>query len=110
MKALLLSALLTLSAFSGTAQAHGDHGMLDERGAMGLAARVVQKMTIRDYGFTAGQLDSSWQSISKDQVVLKETGPGFYVVEITKVGSEEKVYVKVLENGDISDVSKVYPF
>ncbi|WP_276783277.1 DUF6488 family protein [Thalassolituus oleivorans] len=110
MKALLLTAALTLSAFSGTTYAHGDHGVLDERGAMGLAARVVQKMTLRDYGYTAGQLDSSWQSISKDQVVLKESGPGFYVVEITKVGSEEKVYVKVLENGDISDVSKVYPF
>jgi len=110
MKALLLTAALTLSAFSGTTYAHGDHGVLDERGAMGLAARVVQKMTLRDYGYTAGQLDTSWQSISKDQVVLKESGPGFYVVEITKVGSEEKVYVKVLENGDISDVSKVYPF
>ncbi|MCA6062996.1 MULTISPECIES: DUF6488 family protein [Thalassolituus] len=110
MKALLLTAALTLSAFSGTTYAHGDHGVLDERGAMGLAARVVQKMTLRDYGYTAGQLDTSWQSIGKDQIVLKEKGAGFYIVEVTKSGSDEKVYVKVLLDGSISDVSKIYPF
>ncbi|MFK4754291.1 DUF6488 family protein [Oceanobacter antarcticus] len=110
MKALLLSAVLTLSAFSGITHAHGDHGMIDAEGAMGVAARVVQKMTLRDYGFTAGQLDTSWQSIGRDQVSIKASGTGFYVVEIVKVGSDEKVYVNVLENGGISDVSKVYPF
>ncbi|MAS25431.1 MAG: hypothetical protein CMI03_09030 [Oceanospirillaceae bacterium] len=110
MKALLLSALLTISAFSGTVQAHGDHGAISESGAMNIATRVVQKMTLRDYGYTAGQLDTSWQSIGKDQVVLKESGENFYVVEVTKSGSDEKVYVKVLLDGSISDVSKVYPF
>lgn len=110
MKALLLSALLTISAFSGTVQAHGDHGAISESGAMNIATRVVQKMTLRDYGYAAGQLDASWESIGKDQIVLKEKGAGFYIVEVTKSGSDEKVYVKVLLDGSISDVSKVYPF
>ena len=74
MKALLLSALLTISAFSGTVQTHGDHGAISESGAMNIATRVVQKMTLRDYGYAAGQLDASWESIGKDQIVLKEKG------------------------------------
>ena len=41
---------------------------------------------------------------------LKESGPGFYVVEITKAGSDEKVYVKVLDNGAVAEVSHTYPF
>ena len=77
---------------------------------MSIAARTVQKMTVRDFGYSAGQLDEGWKAIDGDQVSLKESGPGFYIIEITKADSEEKMFVKVMENGAVAEVSHTYPF
>ncbi|HBS41331.1 MAG TPA: hypothetical protein DEA26_01530 [Oceanospirillales bacterium] len=110
MKSLIIAAAMSLSLFSGQVLAHADHGPITQGGAMEVAARAVQKMTVRDFGYSTGQLDAGWKNIDGKQVSLKESGPGFYVVEITKAGSDEKVYVKVLDNGAVAEVSHTYPF
>jgi len=110
MKSLLLTASLLIAAFSGQAYAHGDHGAVSDRGAKSIAARAVQKMTVRDFGYKACQLDESWKVISQDKVTVKESGAGFYVIEVGNAASDEKVYVKVLESGVIEDAAKNYPF
>tara|TARA_Y100000034_G_scaffold85391_1_gene102413 strand:+ start:856 stop:1197 length:342 start_codon:yes stop_codon:yes gene_type:complete len=109
MKSLLITAAMSLAMYSGQALSHGSHGVVDADGAKMAAARMVQKMTVRDFGFKAGQLAPEWRNISESQVAVRETGEGFYIVEVTKAESEDKVYVKVLRNGDVSNVSTTYP-
>ena len=69
----------------------------------------VQKMTVRDFGYQVGQLAPEWRNISDSQAVVKEAANGFYI-EITRSGSDEKVYVKVMQNGSVSEVTNSYPF
>jgi hypothetical protein len=110
MKQLILTAAMSLALFTGDALAHGSHSAVDENGAKSVAARAVQKMTVRDFGYQVGQLAPEWRNISDSQAVVKEAANGFYIIEITRSGSDEKVYVKVMQNGSVSEVTNSYPF
>lgn len=104
MKSLLIAAAVSIAVYSGPTLSHGSHGVVNESGAIEVATRTVQKMTVRDMGYTAGKLSPEWRKIDESQVTLVESGEGYYLVQVTNATDGETVQVKVLSNGTISDV------
>ena len=109
-KAFLTAALAAVvssgAVFSGNVMAHGNHGSIDEKGAVAVAARTVQKMTFSDLELGLGQLDSSWRTVKRDQVSIVEEDEYYYVVEVKNAESGEPIYLQVMTNGNVISVSK----
>lgn len=104
MKPLIFAFSLLMAVLSGQVYAHGDHGAINEKGAKAIAARVVQKMTVRDFGYDAGQLSSDWRSVDESQVSIQDANEASFTVEVKKADMSESVFVVIKKNGSVTNV------
>lgn len=113
MKAPLLALSLALSLSAAIAQqtvnAHSAHGV-DEPAAMTIVRDTVPLLTTKDLGFEVGQLDTSWNSLTEDDIALIETDGDFYVMSATNPESGSAIFFLIGINGQILDVNNSNDF
>ena len=101
MNKILLITALCAALLSVNVCAHGDHGVIDDKKALSIAAKTIKKMTFKDVGFAVGKLDGSWKSLNKSQFVIIKVEDSHYVVSANNPKNDTKVYFKIAKNGDV---------
>lgn len=102
--------LLTLTTPVSVVMAHNDHGAINEDAAIQIANRTVKKMTFKDMGFQAGQLDSGWKSVSIENIDVVDSRDGFYVVSVSHQNTQEMVYFKIGLRGRVLEARNTNEF
>ena len=105
MKRVIMALTMVAALHSAGAMAHGSHGVVSESGALAAAARTVQKMTLKDLGYAAGQLDTSWQALNTDQIKLINKSDDAYQYAVTNKETGQVLYVKILKSGKAQSAS-----
>ena len=104
MKKTLSAVVLCCTLISGSALAHGDHGVISGQKAISIAAKSVKQMTFKDFGFEVGKLDESWKDLSPEKFSVVSVEEEFYVVSASNSDAAKQVFFKIANNGQVLDV------
>lgn len=115
MKRYTATGFILLSLVTTGVQAHGQHGLDHQQRyvkapvAKDLAIRTLQKMTLRDLGFSAGKLNTRWRSVKDIDIVLRQEEDTFYVFSAQHKNSTKTLMITVLKTGVTESVSVTQP-
>ncbi|MDC3190066.1 DUF6488 family protein [Pseudoalteromonas elyakovii] len=110
MNKLIVVVLMCFALVSTVVSAHGDHGLISGQQAMSIAAKSLNKMTFKDYGFEVGKLDASWKDITKEDVSVVNAEGGFYIVKAVNKSDAKDIFFKIAKNGQLLDVKSSNDF
>ncbi|MBL4742008.1 MAG: hypothetical protein COB75_03700 [Idiomarina sp.] len=104
MKKTLSAAALCFALISGSAVAHGDHGVISGQKAISIAAKSVKQMTFKNFDFEVGKLDDSWKDLSLENFSVVSVEEEFYVVSASNSDTAKQIFFKIANNGQVLDV------
>lgn len=110
MKKVFSATVLCCALISGSALAHGDHGVISGQKAIRVVAKSVKQMTFKDFGYEVGKLDDTWKDLSSDKFSVVSVEEEFYVVSASNIDSTKQVFFKIANNGQVMDVKATNDF
>ncbi|MCU7976138.1 DUF6488 family protein [Shewanella sp. SW36] len=105
MKKLITVVALCGLLMNGSALAHADHGVMSGQGAIKVAAKSLNQMTFKDFGFEVGKLDGSWKDVPESQLSIVTFEGNFYVVSAVNPTTKKQVFLKIASNGELLAVN-----
>lgn len=95
---------------NGSALAHADHGVISGQGAIKVAAKSLNQMTFKDFGFEVGKLDGSWKEVPESQLSIVTFEGNFYVISAVNPTTKKQVFLKIASNGELLEVKDTNKF
>lgn len=109
MKTLISILAFALIAVSNPSFGHGDHDAptsMNAEQVITIAERIVQKVTFKDLGFSAGKLPESWKAVSIKDYVIAEENEEYFVVSSHNAKTGNTIYFDINKLGAILDIRR----
>ncbi|GLR32327.1 MULTISPECIES: DUF6488 family protein [Gammaproteobacteria] len=110
MKQLLSVFTLCTALMSGNVLAHADHGVISGQGALKVAAKSLNQMTFKDFGFEVGKLEGTWKDLPEAQLSIVSFEGNYYVVSAVNPTTQKQVFLKIASNGELLEVKDTNKF
>lgn len=105
MKSLITVLLMALILNTGVVFAHGDHGKINAKQALEVAAKATQQLTFKDFGFKVGKLNESWKTLTAEDFKLLGVEANRYVISADNKTENKKIYFLMTMTGEVLKVN-----
>lgn len=110
MKNIIAALFITLIFSTSSAFAHTDHGKISPKEAMKIAAKAIQKLTFKDFGFKVGKLSENWKYLTKNDFKLYAAEANRYIVSANNKSENKTIYFLMSMSGEVLKVNQEAKF
>lgn len=110
MHKLISIVVFCISLMSTGVLAHSDHGHVSDQQAISIAAKSINKLAFKDYGFEVGKLNDSWKEIPSEALSLVKESDDYYIIKASNENEGSEVYFKITKSGQLLDVKSKSDF